>query len=201
MRARMALRYAGVRCELREVVLSNKPAELLAASPKGTVPVLVVRHGDRADEVIDESLDVMLWALAQRDPESWLDVNPTQANDLVAANDDDFKIWLDRYKYPGAQDGAAAVRDDARLQCERFLAVLESRLQIHSFLMGDALSFVDVAIFPFIRQCASVDREWFEEAGYERLPQWLSGFIEAELFTQAMRKYPPWEAGNEKVIF
>lgn len=197
----MALHYAGVRCELREVVLSNKPAEMLAVSPKGTVPVLVVRHGDRTDEVIDESLDVMLWALAQCDPDSWLDVNPTLANDLIAANDDDFKIWLDRYKYPGTQDGADAVRDDARAQCERFLAILEGRLDSQSFLMGEALSFVDVAIFPFVRQCASVDREWFDGAGFGRLRQWLNGLLEAELFTHAMRKYPPWEAGNEKVIF
>jgi glutathione S-transferase len=201
MRARMTLRYAGIRCELREVVLRNKPSEMLAASPKGTVPVLVVSNGERTSEVIDESLDVMLWALAQHDPDGWLDVNMMQANELIAANDDDFKIWLDRYKYPNREAGSDADEVGAQRECERFLTVLEDRLSRHAFLMGDRLSFVDAAIFPFVRQFAFVDRDWFANAAYKRLRHWLSYLLETELFAQAMLKYPAWQGGEEKVIF
>ena len=205
MRARMALRYAGIRCELREVVLRNKPSEMLAASPKGTVPVLVLSDRLGVVEVVDESLDVMLWALAQHDPDSWLDVDKNDADHLIAANDDDFKLWLDRYKYPDRQ----AVREDSdadpQAECARFLAVLESRLKgsqrSHAFLMGDELSFVDIAIFPFVRQCAFVDAEWFAHSPYEGLRHWLSGMLEAEVFAAVMHKYPAWQAGDPKVIF
>ena len=205
MRARMALRYAGIRCELREVVLRNKPPEMLAASPKGTVPVLVAPRGGGTNEVIDESLDVMLWALAQHDPDGWLDVDAAQANHLIVANDDDFKIWLDRYKYPDRHDGSDRARDEARdearAECERFLSALEQRLHAHPFLMGDAVSFVDVAIFPFIRQCAFVDRDWFDASPFGRLHQWLSYFLEADLFAAVMHKYSAWQSGNDKVMF
>ena len=197
----MALHYAGVRCELREVVLRNKPPEMLAASPKGTVPVLVAPRDGGASDVIDESLDVMLWALAQHDPDGWLNVDAAQADHLIAANDDDFKIWLDRYKYPDRDDDPDQARMDARAECERFLTALEQRLNEHRFVMGDAVSFVDVAIFPFIRQCAFVDRDWFEASPFKRLNQWLSYFLETDLFAAVMHKYPAWQSGNDKVIF
>lgn len=205
MRARMTLRYADIRCELREVVLRDKPPEMLVASPKGTVPVLLAFSADGEEQVIEESLDIMHWALAQDDPAGWLDVDRVAAEHLIAATDDDFKTWLDRYKYPDrsrdVEGNQVADVSEAWDECARFLSTLDELLNGQAFLMGDTLSYADAAIFPFVRQFAFVDKDRFDSAPYAHLQQWLAKFLEAELFTAVMDKYPAWKAGDDKVIF
>jgi len=197
MRARMALFQAGVTCEIREVVLKRKPAELLAVSPKATVPVLQLPDGT----VLDESLDIMLWALQQNDPEQWLSPEGSSLQDmlkLIEGNDGDFKYHLDRYKYPDRFDlePSAEHRD---LACE-FLANLEASLKHPHFLFGERCSLADVAIFPFVRQFARTDMAWFEHSGYPHLRSWLALWQESDLFAKTMTKFPAWQAENAPVI-
>jgi len=197
MRARLAIQAAGVQVELREVVLKNKPAELLQVSAKATVPVLVLPDG----RVIDESRDIMLWALQQNDPQGWLGeslelLEPSTV--LIDRNDREFKANLDGYKYADRHPESA---EFYRQQGEVFLQQLEKRLQQHDYLLSDQISLADIAIFPFIRQFAHVDKHWFEQAGYNKLLQWLAGFLEAECFKKIMVKYPPWQTGGEGINF
>lgn len=187
MRARLAIQVAGIQVELREVVLKNKPAELLAASPKGTVPVLVLPDG----QVVDESRDIMLWALEQNDPQNWLQ-NSFQANELIDANDIEFKPNLDGYKYAERYPESA---EFYRQQGEVILQRLEHSLAQNVYLLSDHISLADMAIFPFVRQFAHVDRAWFDEADYPHLQNWLSGFLRADNFLSVMEKYPPWQPG------
>ena len=194
MRARLALWKAGVSCELREVVLRDKPPSLLEYSPKATVPVLVLDDGT----VIDESLDVMLWALKGSDPDGWLtpesgDVEAMCA--LIAVNDNDFKGHLDRYKYPNRYEDVDPLHH--RAEAERFLADLDGRLREHAYLFGPEPSLADWAIGPFIRQFANTNRAWFDETPYEALKAWLERFLESPLFQSVMSKYPQWHAGDE----
>jgi len=191
MRARMALWAAGVTVELREVKLAAKPAELLAASPKGTVPVLVLADG----AVIDQSLDIMRWALAQDDPEGWLAGDDTA---LIAANDGPFKHHLDRAKYPGRyeEDGAT----DHRAAALALLAPLEARLADAPFLSGETRALTDIALFPFIRQFAAIEPEWFAARPLPRLQGWLEGLCACELFAAIMPKFSPWKAGDPPVF-
>lgn len=162
---------------------------MLQISPKGTVPVLVLPSG----EVIDESLDIMQWALAQHDPGHWLQANDTS---LIQENDDSFKQASDQYKYSVPGKSAKTYRAVG----EVFLAKLENRLKQQSHLCGDRCSFTDIAIFPFIRQFAAVDEAWFDEAPYPALGNWLGRMITSELFLGVMEKYAPWAEG-EKVLF
>ncbi|MCK5355108.1 MAG: glutathione S-transferase [Methyloprofundus sp.] len=199
MRARMALKISGCRVCLREVVLRDKPQALLACSAKGTVPVLVLANGT----VIDESRDIMQWALSQNDPEQWF---PTEKGglcisikQLLDSNDYEFKNNLDRYKYPNRYPEQEP--EYYRAQAEQFLAILEARLNTHQFLMGERVSTADIAIFPFIRQFAHVDKKWFEQAAYPRLQSWLDCFIQGELFNAVMQKYSPWEESSEAIVF
>jgi len=179
MRARMALRYSGVPLSIVEVSLKAKPAEMLAASPKGTVPVLVCADGS----VIEQSLDIMHWALARHDPDNWL--QPGCAA-LIEENDTRFKVLLDRYKY--------AIRypehpmEYYRAQGAEFLQRLEDVLARSPYLAGPALSLADVALAPFVRQFAHVDRDWFEQAPYPHLNAWLERFLASELFSSVMKK-------------
>ena len=145
IRARLTLRYAGVSCALREVVLGDKPPELIACSPKATVPVLVLDDG----EVIDESFDIMLWALGQNDPDGWLGVDTAVANRLIDVNDDEFKVWLDRYKYPEWHPDSTP--EESRARCEVFLGEIDRRLRQQPYVCGDRLSFVDVALRAAVR--------------------------------------------------
>lgn len=199
MRARLALRYAGIRCALREVVLRDKPAAMLEVSPKGTVPVLVLRDAAAGRQVIDESLDIMFWALAQQDPDGWLNCDRVVADQLIRTNDDDFKVWLDRYKYPERFDdiGSASPRDE----CGRFLTQLEARLESAEWLTGERISVVDIALFPFVRQFAFTDIDWFRGGVYPRVNGWLERLLRDELFASVMRKYPAWRPGDEVVEF
>ncbi|NWD59770.1 glutathione S-transferase [Pseudomonas sp. IPO3774] len=181
MRARMALRYSGVAVQIIEVSLKAKPAEMLALSPKGTVPVLSVDG-----RVIDESLAIMRWALAQNDPEGWLlgDDRATQA--LIEENDQGFKHQLNRYKY--AERYPEYPTEHYRAEGEVFLMRLEGLLAEREYLLAGHLSLADVALAPFVRQFAHVDREWFGQAPYPRLQGWLQRFLESPLFIAVMAK-------------
>ncbi|XCY76563.1 glutathione S-transferase [Pseudomonas sp. CBR-F] len=181
MRARMALRYSGVAVQIIEVSLKAKPAEMLALSPKGTVPVLSVDG-----RVIDESLAIMRWALAQNDPEGWLlgDDRATQA--LIEENDQGFKHQLNRYKY--AERYPEYPTEHYRAEGEVFLMRLEGLLAEREYLLAGHLSLADVALAPFVRQFAHVDREWFGQAPYPRLQGWLQRFLESPLFSAVMAK-------------
>jgi glutathione S-transferase len=194
IRARLALRYSGIKVALREVDLGDKPPEMLAASPKGSVPVLVLEKGSEQPEVIDESLDVMLWALAQNDPDGWLDIDIHAARQLVDANDDQFKPWLDRYKYP--EHFEKLEPGEARGHCETFLQQLEHRLHADNYLCGDTVSIVDMAMYSFVRQFAFVDTGWFAASSLVGVNRWLNDFLEGALFTAVMEKYPKWQAGD-----
>ena len=185
MRARMALRYSGVAVDIVEVSLKAKPAEMLALSGKGTVPVL------SADgRVIDESLDIMRWALAHNDPQDWLLKDDpdaaAQIAPLIKHNDQVFKLHLNRYKY--AERYPEQPMEVYRGEGEVFLQRLEGLLEGRDYLLADHPSLADVALMPFVRQFAHVDREWFGQAPYRRLQDWLQRFLESDLFTGVMRK-------------
>ncbi|MGE8347089.1 glutathione S-transferase [Pseudomonas helleri] len=179
MRARMALRYSGVPLSIVEVSLKAKPAEMLALSPKGTVPVLVCADG----RVIEQSLEIMRWALAQYDPDNWL--GPDSAA-LIQENDQVFKVNLNRYKY--AIRYPEQPMEHYRAQGAAFLQRLEMMLEQTPYLAGDTLSLADIALAPFVRQFAHVDRDWFEQAPYPRLNAWLERFLASELFNAVMAK-------------
>jgi len=195
MRARMAVRYAGLSVELREVVLSNKPASMLLYSPKGTVPVLVLPDG----KVIDESIDIIRWALSMNDPDQWLtgysEAQMIWLNQLVDENDFSFKLSLDKYKYAERFPEQSATY--YRAEGEKFLIRLEEMLQANTFLAGDKMTVADVAVFPFIRQFAHVDKDWFYQTKYLKLQQWLDSILDTELFKDVMKKYKPWKEGTE----
>ncbi|CAN4267460.1 Gst Glutathione S-transferase [Methylophilaceae bacterium] len=182
MRARMALSYAGIAYQLHDISLKDKPAGLLAVSPKGTVPVLVLPDG----RVLEQSLDIMHWALQQHDPSRWLDIDRDNSQALISENDGAFKQALDKYKYASRfpEQSAASYRS----QAEVFLCKLEQALQERPFLSGAHLSLTDVAIFPFIRQFAAVDANWFAQAAYPKLQAWLQARLESSLFLGVMSK-------------
>lgn len=191
MRARMALLYANVDFELREVDLKNKPAELLEASPKGTVPVLQLNDGT----IIDESRDIMTWALRQNDPDHWLPSDPVQtdrANTLIDQNDQRFARQLTHYKY--ADRYPEHTEQYYREQAEVFLKQLETQLEQTAYLLAEQCSIADIALLPFIRQFAKVDPVWFEKAPYPYLQRWLSGFLHSPLFETTMRKLAQWKS-------
>ncbi|MFM7698451.1 MAG: glutathione S-transferase N-terminal domain-containing protein [Limnohabitans sp.] len=197
MRARLALLTAGIRCELREVALAQKPQSLLLASPKGTVPVLVL-----PDRLIEQSMDIMLWALQQSDPQSWL---PEDAGTLktqlafVDQFEDLFKHHLDRYKYPsryGLKDGMVH-RDTAALQ----LHELNKKLNSATFLSGQSWGLVDAAIVPFVRQFAKVDFTWFEAQNWFALRTWLGFFENSNDYSVCMHKYKVWHPDHKPTAF
>ena len=199
MRARMALVASGLRVELREVVLREMPASLLAYSPKGTVPVLVLPDG----RVIDESRDIIEWALAENDPQQWLpaaaDGVQGALDHLINENDQSFKQHLDHYKYADRYPQYPA--SVYRSRGERFLQQLERRLQPHGWLLGERMGVTDVAIFPFVRQFALVDKAWFDSRPYPRLHAWLNSFLDSALFARVMKKYPQWQEGDSMTLF
>ncbi|MEM6535715.1 MAG: glutathione S-transferase [Pseudomonadota bacterium] len=198
MRARLALQSAGIACWLREVVLRDKPAEMLSLSPKGTVPVLVLPGG----AVIDESLDIMLWALSQSDPEDWL--RPDQGSQadmlaLIGENDRDFKHHLDRYKYPNRYEGAVA--ETHRGHGLSFLQSLDDQLKARGQLFGHNVSLADMALVPFVRQFANTDRSWFDTLDLPALQAWLADHLSSARFRQIMHKYPKWAPGADEPVF
>lgn len=192
MRARMALWTAGVTVALREVKLSSKPPELVEASPKATVPVLVLPDGT----LLDESIEIMRWALAQKDPEGWL-ADDDRA--LLAAIDGPFKHHLDRYKYPTRYDDCDPAQH--RAAGYEILRELDARLVDQAQLCGDTRTLADVASFPFIRQFANHDREWFDAQPIPHLQKWLERHLASDLFARVMPKFAPWKAGDEEVVY
>lgn len=204
MRARLALAVSGQACELREVVLRDKPAALLQASPKGTVPVLVTEDGF----VIEQSLDIMLWALGRHDPQRWLAPENGSLDEmlaLIAACDSEFKPCLDRYKYPDRYEDVNPLSQ--RSKAVEWLQGLEARLGVHlgenawktgaampgPGLFGTRSSVADAAIMPFVRQFAQVDRAWFDAQPLPALHGWLAAWTESALFGSIMEKYTPWD--------
>ena len=193
MRARMAIASSGMQVILREISLRDKPQSLLDISSKATVPVLLTPE----EMVIDESLDIMLWALRQSDPSAWLN-NINYA--LIENNDGPFKQWLDRYKY--ADRYPEQSQQFYRQQGEQTLLMLEHALADSAFLSGNTVTLTDIAIFPFIRQFVSVEQGWFEHASYPNTRQWLDYLLASELFQKTMHKYSPWKmADKEQTVF
>ena len=196
MRARMALIAAEVELEHREILLKNKPPEMLEASPKGTVPVLVL--GDGA--VIDQSWEIVQWAITKNDPYNWFGKNReflTAAAPLVERCDGEFKSALDRYKYA---DRHPLPAHHYRELAMPFLQDLEHRLTNHRYLLADRITVADIAILPFVRQFANVDRKWFDQCGVNDLALWLDELLGTPLFMQAMRKVPLWEFAQSEEV-
>ena len=186
MRARMALQYAGIQFEYREIELRNKPQSMLHLSPKATVPVLYVDG-----LVLDQSLDIMCWALKVSDPDGWNMLDENIAKTWIEKNDEVFKGLLDQYKYPNRypQLNQVAVLADVM---ELMLEPMERALGSSEYLMGDRMTWVDVAIFPFIRQFSMVDQEKFQTLPIPHIQKWLRRQSESKLFLSVMDKYPAW---------
>jgi glutathione S-transferase len=195
MRGRMALWIAGITVELREVKLANKPPELAEASPKATVPVLVLDDGT----VIDESIAVARWALSQNDPEGWLTGDDAE---LIAQADGPFKHHLDRYKYPNRYEDEEGFGEvDHQAEGLEILKQWDARLSEHGQMTGPERSLADIALFPFIRQFANHNRGWFDAQELPHLHPWLEAHIASDLFAQIMPKFAPWSAGDEPIVF
>lgn len=196
MRARLGLVFAELQVALREITLKNKPPQMLEISPKGTVPVLQLTDGS----VIEESREIMEWALKQRDPQGLLDTeNMHQANALIEQNDNEFKHWLDRYKY--ADRHTEMTQLEYRQRGEVFLQKLETLLSEHPYLLGEKITIADIGIAPFVRQFAHVDREVFYDLPYPNLQHWLQHWLKHPIFLQVMTKYEPWKEEDELVVF
>jgi len=204
MRARMALVASGERVALREVVLRDKPVEMLKASPKATVPVLQLPDGT----VLEESLDIALWALARTDPQGWLPVNVNEREqilDFIARMDGPFKHHLDRAKYAtryASDDGdPVAFEAEHRAKALVILEELEQRLETTRNLFGEKPSWADIATFPFVRQFANSNTDWWQAQALPRLQNWLTRWVESPLFTSVMKKYRPWKETGEDIVF
>ena len=196
MRARLGILFAELQVELREITLKNKPSQMLAISPKGTVPVLQLVDGT----VIEESREIMIWALEQQDPQGLLDAEVLQqANALIDKNDNEFKYWLDRYKY--ADRHTDMTQTEYRQKGEIFLQVLEELLTKNPYLLGKTVTIADIGIMPFVRQFAHVDRNVFYSLPYPNLQRWLQDWLQHPFFLQTMTKFQPWQDGDEAVIF
>lgn len=198
MRARLALLSSATRYELREVALRDKPAQMMKISPKGTVPVLLLPDGN----VLDQSMDIMLWALKQHDPEGWMPTALTERSAhlaLIEACDDDFKSQLDRYKYPNRFGMTNC--DSARDEGSVYLTNLEKRLSDENFLSGGAWGLVDAAIAPFVRQWAHTDPNWFARQPWPNLQAWLQQFEQSDSFVAIMVKEPFWKLEAERIVF
>ena len=198
MRARLAIAASGQACELREVVLRNKPAALLAASPKGTVPVLVLPDGT----VLEQSLDIMWWALRRHDPDQWLAPNGGSEAEmlaLIAECDGPFKQALDRCKYPERHPDTSL--EVQRNKASGWLVQLDTRLAATGHLLGHHGTLADMAIAPFVRQFAAIDSGWWAAQPWPHLQAWLARWLASPLLEQCMQKYPAWQEGAPGVPF
>lgn len=196
MRARLGLLFAGLQVELREITLKNKPPQMLVISPKGTVPVLQLLNGT----VIEESREIMTWALEQQDAQGLLAAQTLpQANALIDKNDNEFKYWLDRYKY--ADRHLDMSQAEYRQRGEAFLQMLEELLIKNPYLLGESITIADIGIMPFVRQFAHVNRKVFYDLPYPNLQRWLQDWLNHPLFLQAMTKFEPWQEKDDVVVF
>ena len=188
----MVLSYMKISVELREVLLNERPKSLYKVSSKGTVPVLLLKDG----KVLDESLDIMQWAIKQGEQKLYED-KLNEQNQLIKYNDTKFKYWLDRYKYHVRY--LENSREYYQRKCSKTLAEYDMRVRENAYLTGDRIRLVDIAIFPFIRQCANVDQNWFNNK-YPNLNQWLEIWKQSRLFKSVMMKYDQWTLGDELII-
>lgn len=208
MRARLGILLAQQSVLIRAVVTKNKPPEMLAISPKGTVPVLIINHAECSEvqhqkaTIIDESIDIMLWALTLNDPKNLLRAeDPRQLEsmlELIKKNDKQFKPKLEVYKMAKRFHKESEVKD--RQSCESFIAELETKLERSHYLMGDQASLADYALLPFVRQFARVDRKWYLQSPYPKCRDWLNRLLQMPLYTKAMAKYPLWLECHEAFL-
>ena len=196
MRARMAIHISGQRCELREVLLRDKPPSMLEYSAKGTVPVLILQDG----KVIDESLDVIDWALNLNDPDDWQrSKDKEKTKELIKINDGEFKYHLDRYKYSKRYDNEDP--EFHRKKCLKFIESINNELNNSEYIFDDNISYADIVLLPFIRQFRIADIEWFDSLPYDNLKKWLSSFLDSSLLNSIMKKYDLWKEGDKSIVF
>ena len=196
MRARMAIHASGQKCELREVLLRDKPPSMLEYSPKGTVPVLILQDG----YVIDESLDVIDWALNLNDPDDWQRSKDTKkTKELIKINDGEFKYHLDRYKYSKRYDNEDP--EFHRKKCLKFIESVNNELNNSKYIFDDNISYADIVLLPFMRQFRIADMEWFDSLPYDNLKEWLSSFLNSPLLNSIMKKYDLWKEGDKSIVF
>ena len=184
----MALKYAGIEVQHREIELRNKPESMLMASPKGTVPVLII-----GDVVLDQSIEIMRWALQKSDPDNWGGIDEDAAQIWIERNDVAFKTLLDQYKYSNRNPhlNQGEILDTA---IALMLKPMNDALEARQYLLGNQQSWVDVAIFPFVRQFSMVNRDWFDQLPFPALKRWLANYLQSELFNAVMHKHPTWTA-------
>ena len=196
MRARMAIHISGQKCELREVLLRDKPPSMIEYSAKGTVPVLILQDG----KVIDESLDVIDWALNLNDPDDWQRSKDTKkTKELIKINDVEFKYHLDRYKYSKRYDNEDP--EFHRKKCLKFIESVNNELNNSKYIFDDNISYADIVLLPFIRQFRIADIEWFDSLPYDNLKKWLSSFLDSSLLHSIMKKYDLWKEGDKSIVF
>jgi len=188
----MALAYCNIKVELREISLKDRPQSLYDISKKGTVPVILTKD----NTVIDQSLDIMIWALNKKNNQTWLNEN-SEEKDLINLNDIEFKKWLDKYKYHDRYPENS--KESYRDECNAILVTYEKKLIKNQYLINNNISIVDIAIFPFIRQFANIDYKWFEN-NYIYLNKWLKEISESKLFLSIMNKYDTWHKNTEPKI-
>ena len=196
MRARMAIHISGQKCEIREVLLRDKPPSMLEYSAKGTVPVLILQDG----KVIDESLDVIDWALNLNDPDDWQrSKDKEKTKELIKINDGEFKYHLDRYKYSKRYDNEDP--EFHRKKCLKFIESINNELNNSEYIFDDNISYADIVLLPFIRQFRIADIEWFDSLPYDNLKKWLSSFLGSSLLNSIMKKYDLWKEGDKSIVF
>ena len=192
----MAIHASGQKCELREVLLRDKPPSMLEYSPKGTVPVLILQDGN----VIDESLDVIDWALNLNDPDDWQRSKDTKkTKELIKINDGEFKYHLDRYKYSTRYKNEDP--EDHKYKCLSFIELIDNELKNSKYIFDDNISYADIVLLPFMRQFRIADMEWFDSLPYDNLKDWLSRFLNSPLLNSIMKKYDLWKEGDDLIIF
>ena len=196
MRARMAIHISGQKCELREVLLRDKPPSMLQYSAKGTVPVLILQDG----KVIDESLDVIDWALNINDPDDWQrSKDKEKTKELIKINDGEFKYHLDRYKYSKRYENEDP--EFHRKKCLKFIESINNELNNSEYIFDDNISYADIVLLPFMRQFRIADMDWFDSLPYDNLKKWLSSFLDSSLLHSIMKKYDLWKEGDKSIVF
>ena len=196
MRARMAIHISDQRCEIREVLLRDKPPSMLQYSAKGTVPVLILQDG----KVIDESIDVIDWALNLNDPDDWQrSKDKEKTKELIKINDGEFKYHLDRYKYSKRYENEDP--EFHRKKCLKFIESINNELNNSKYIFDDNISYADIVLLPFIRQFRIADIEWFDSLPYDNLKKWLSSFLDSSLLNSIMKKYDLWKEGDKSIVF
>ncbi|WP_135458394.1 glutathione S-transferase [Vibrio echinoideorum] len=199
MRGRMGIALSQQQVLLREIVTKDKPSELLASSPKGTVPVLILPDG----QIVEQSLDVMNWALQQNDPQDLLRSSNSALSEsvhqLIKMNDEEFIGYLEKYR------ASLRYRNDdveqRRRLCEGFISVLENKLANHDYLFGNTPSLADFAVMPFVSQFVRVEKKWFVQSDYQNVGRWLRAHLESKLYGQVMKQYPLWNETKQDCLF